>query len=239
MTDRATIITIIVLGIVVIWGAWAWHSMSGFTAAPSPVPPAAPAPSPAQSGGTNPETLTLAGGEISMSYPAGYGLAVSKDQVPVRSYIPPCDQGFDYCFYYNGDAYKGTNFESAGLRVKRRADLTAERLCLNTPPEGFSSTTMPSATASNDLYSASSFRNVGDAAAGHYAEGSLYRLFMRKSSSCYEFETRIGATQFANYPPGAIKEFTDAMRQAVRDSLQAILASLRLVSGGQAVVLPK
>src|SRR5262245_50629843 len=61
------------------------------------------------------QTLTLAGGEVSIDQPQiPWALAVSADQVLVHSYIPPCEEGFDYCIYYNGDRYVGTNFESAG-----------------------------------------------------------------------------------------------------------------------------
>src|SRR5258708_11997428 len=51
-------------------------------------------------------------------------------------------------------------------------------------------------------YTTSVFSPIGDAAAGHYASGALYRLYLQDSSTCYEFETRLGQTQFANYPAG-------------------------------------
>jgi hypothetical protein len=186
------------------------------------------------------QTLTLAGGEISLEYPAqNFALATDASQVTVHAYIPPCDESFDYCFFYTGSTYTGTNFESAGLRIKLRSDITSERLCLNTPPAGFDSSTLPTKTTSTSLYSASMFTNVGDAGAGHSANGSLYRIFVRAKASCYEFQTRIGVTQFANYPAGSIREFTQNDRETLESSLQSILGTLRLSSSGTAIVLPR
>src|SRR6266404_877354 len=80
--------------------------------------------------------VVVPGGAVSFGYTGDFGLAVSPEQILVRSYIPPCDQGFDYCLYYTGSAYKNTSFESAGIRVKRRADLS-ENNCLTAQPDGY------------------------------------------------------------------------------------------------------
>ncbi|MDB5239072.1 MAG: hypothetical protein JWO00_407 [Candidatus Parcubacteria bacterium] len=175
---------------------------------------------------------TVSDGTIIVSYPSlQYGLATNRAQVLVTSYIPPCDEGFSYCLYATSSAYKGTNFESAGIRIQKRTDLAAERACLNTPPAGFDASVKPDASTSTGAYASSKFAQVGDAGAGHYANGSLYRLFYRKNSSCYEFETRIGESQFMNYPAGTIKEFTVADREAVQSQLVQILDKVTLLSG--------
>lgn len=54
---------------------------------------------------------------------------------------------------------------------------------------------------------------------------------------CYEFQTRIGETQYANYSEGTIKLFTDADHTKVKDTLTKILTSITLSSGAK-VVLP-
>lgn len=177
-----------------------------------------------------------------------YGLAVTPEQILARSYIPPCDSNFEYCLYYIGSNFMGTNFESAGLRIQNRADLKTEKSCLNTSPYGFTDTMMPSATTSSQFYSTAKFSNVGQGAAGHYSIGSLYRLFIphintytkgfvKENSACYEFETRVGQSQFANYPPGAIKEFTTADQQKAADGLMNILRNISLLSG-EKIVFP-
>ncbi len=171
---------------------------------------------------------TISTPEISFGYPDDFDLATTRDQVAVHSYIPPCSENMDYCVYYNSDAYKGTNFESAGLRVKNRADLaTSTDACLKTPPDGYDNFTP--ATVSSDTYATSVFAPLSDGAAGHYASGALYRLFFGRS--CYEFEARIGESQFANYPAGAIKQFTDADREALKARLLEILGSITITDG--------
>lgn len=185
------------------------------------------------------QNTTLAGGELSISYPVEYGLAISQEQILVGSYIPTCDPDFDYCLYYNDKRYESTNFESAGLRIKRRQDLAAERVCLETPPAGFSSDSAASATTSTNRYATSVFSEIGTAGAGHSASGSLYRVFVRSSSSCYEFETRIGMTAFANYEPGAVREFTEADRETLKSSLRSIIDTMKLAPDGMAVIFPQ
>ncbi|WP_371067884.1 hypothetical protein, partial [Salmonella enterica] len=118
------------------------------------------------------------------------------------SYIPPCIDGFEYCLYYNGQDYVGTNLESVGLSILKRNDLKNITTCLNTAPQGYN---MKSTSIST---SSSVFSPLGDAAAGHYSSGESYRLY--KNNMCYEFQTRIGLTRYENYPEGSIKKFSDA-----------------------------
>lgn len=175
---------------------------------------------------------SISDGTIVVMYPsAQFGLATTPAQVLVSSYIPPCDTGFNYCVYYTSQQYQGTNLESAGLRIQKRTDITAEHLCLGTPPTGFSAKTTPVATAADDTYATSVFSPIGNAGAGHYANGSLYRLFIRDGSKCYEFETRIGQTQFANYPAGSIKEFTTSDQTVLNAQLLGILDTVTLKNG--------
>jgi hypothetical protein len=183
----------------------------------------APSGTPAQSG------QNVSDGTISFTIPSDFGLATAQEQILVRSYIPPCDPDFDYCLYYNGSAYEGTNFDSAGIRIEERSDLTTENLCLTTPPTGYSNFTPTSTTAGD--YSISEFSPLGDAGAGHYAVGTLYRLWYDGDDTCYEFETRIGQTQFANYPSGTIQQFTATDQSALQSEMQNVLDGISLPSG--------
>lgn len=179
---------------------------------------------------------SVSDGTITMTYlPSDYGLAVNQQQLLVHPYIPPCDEGFDYCLYYVGPNYKGTNFESAGLRVEKRADLKTESLCLDTPPNGYSAIVKPDGATSTDVYSATVFRNVGNAAAGHYVVGSLYRLYYRPDSSCHEFEARVGQSQYQNYPAGSIKEFTASDQASALSGVQGLLEGISLPDGTHAL----
>jgi hypothetical protein len=182
--------------------------------------------------GTSNFDQSISDGTITVGYSKNeFGLATNPSQILPKSYIPPCNEGFNYCLYYTGKAYEGTNFESAGVRIQKRTDLGNERMCLNTPPSGFDATKVPDNTNPTDNYSTSIFSNVGDAAAGHYSSGSLYRLFIRKNSSCYEFETRIGQSQFQNYPAGSIKEFTTQDQNDLQKKLKEIVNHVALSSG--------
>lgn len=167
-----------------------------------------------------------------------WALATSTAQFRAASYIPACSEDYTYCLYYTGKDFVGTNFESAGLRVGLRSDLRTERTCQQTPPEGFTASpasggasSTPTSTRSGDEYATSLFANIGDAGAGHIAAGSLYRLFVRATTTCYEFETRIGHTQFANYPEGSIEEFTLADNALLDSELQAIVNTTTLSTG--------
>lgn len=197
-----------------VWAAWAFY------------------PGRADDSGTTvatdfPQRLTAPGG-VSFSYGGDWGVAITPNQILVDSYIPPCDSNFDYCFYRTGDAYEGTNFESAGLRVKQRVDLATKTLCLSSLPVGYSGLT-PQMGAGAD-YATSVFGSLSDAAAGHYATGALYRLWF--DSTCFEFETRIGESQYANYPAGSIEKFSDADRTELFSELESLLHSITIVSSG-------
>ncbi len=185
-----------------------------------------------------PNQQSVSDGTITFAYdPSDFGLATNQTQILAHAYIPPCDATFNYCLYYTGSAYAGTNFESAGLRIQKRTDLTAERLCLQTPPEGFDASKTPDNSNSYDTYSMSAFNNIGQGAAGHLAQGSLYRLYVRQDGSCYEFETRVGQTQFANYPAGTIQEFTADKQAQITAKLKDIVSGVTL-SSGQQTTLP-
>lgn len=173
---------------------------------------------------------TVSDGTITIGYQTGqYGLATTPAQVLVTAYIPPCDPAFTYCLYYNGATYKGTNFDSAGLRIQKRTDLKTQGACLSTMPTGY--TNIVPVTANGPDYATGVFSPLGDAGAGHYASGSEYRLWT--NNTCYEFETRIGQTQFANYPPGTIKQFTTNDQANVEADLRGMINSVTLKSGAQ------
>ncbi len=235
MSSKTNWTAILIIVLVVVAGALAilWQRSSSIPQQPSTT--ATTTPSTAST--TPVYDQTISDGTVSFAFPsATFGLAVSADQVLVHSYIPPCAQGFGYCLYYIGADYQGTNFESAGVRIQKRPDLASESVCLRTPPDGYGAGTQPATTSSFSSYGASVF-SVGDAGAGHYASGDLYRVFYRPTATCYELETRIGATQFANYPAGSIKEFTADDQAALTASLNDLLAHMTLPNN-TALVLP-
>lgn len=232
MKKQNILTAIAVVVVVAILAFWLFWKPDGQVAvSPSPTPSSVATATPTMA----PYNQSVSDKDIKVSYSsADFGLATTPAQIVVKSYIPACAEGFDYCLYYNGDAYKGTNFESAGLRVDQRKDLSTQEQCLNTLPSGYMNLTP--VTFTNADYATSVFSPLGDAGAGHYSSGAQYRLW--SSKSCYEFETRIGETQFANYPAGAIKEFTDADRVSVSAQLTAMLNAIT-ITGGEKVSFPQ
>jgi hypothetical protein len=171
------------------------------------------------------ERLIFALGDISFAVPEGFGLSGKGEAVPVSSMIPPCDEGFDRCVYYAGLEYEGTNFGSAGMRISLRSDLGSQEECLTAPPEGYVDLA-PAATAYGPGFSTSMFAPLRQGAAGHYSDGSQARLWT--GDACDEFELRTSESQFANYDPGAIREFTDKDREAITERLTDMLQQVRI-----------
>lgn len=165
-------------------------------------------------------------GTIRFSHPAAFALAVTPEQVLAISYIPPCEQGFAYCLYLNAPDYSGTNFESAGVGITKRTDLT-EKNCLSSQPDG-AADIIPVIHRETG-YATSLFAPLSDAAAGHYANERVYRLSVGKF--CYDIRERIGQTRFENYEAGTIQEFTAADEQAVQARLDAIVRNITLANG--------
>ncbi len=186
---------------------------------------------------STPASDTTSDGTISFSRPADFGLAVTMEQIPVSSYIPPCIE-FTYCLYYSGAAYVGSNFESAGLSILNRSsgpDFSTQTACLTIQPDGYSG--LSPKIAHHTDYAIGVFAPIGDAAAGHYANGEEYRLFT--DGKCYQFDIRIGETQFANYPAGTIKEFTASQRTALLAQLRSMVSGIKLVKSSSTLVLPQ
>lgn len=183
--------------------------------------------------GHGPDLHVAAGGELLFVRPPDFGLAVHPGQLLVTSYIPACDWTFDYCLYWLGQDLAGTNFESAGIRIERRDDLTTAEACLWEPPRGW--VALEPTVRMGDGFSVSSF-DVGEAAVGHYAEGTVFRLSL--DTACFELETRIAARQFHNYPEGTIREFTDDAQAALEMRLAQVLHGVRLVDRPELELFP-
>ncbi|MCW5714271.1 MAG: serine hydrolase [Bauldia sp.] len=209
-----------------------------------PVPAAAPpdaaaaeaAPAPVTPPAAAPGLMLAAGytdGDITVTPAPEFTLATSAAEVAEQGVIPPCNAGFDGCFYYSGPAYDGTTLESAGLRIARRADLATADACLSAQPDGY--TGLAVTTHDGGSYATAVFGGVGDAGAGHFAEGAVYRLAYE--GICWEFETRIGQTQAANFDPGTIRQLSADDETALESALRAMIDSVTL-PGGAAVVFP-
>lgn len=196
---------------------------------PAPAPQALPSIPPAGA-------QSISDGTITITYGSDWGLALNPSELQASSYIPPCDGVFNYCFYYNNAKYQETNFESAGMRVSEREDLTNEGLCLDTPPPGYDASTVSDAKKSADAYSVSVFADLQQGALGHYSMSTLYRLFTPAEKRCYELETRIGEGRYENFPEGTIRRFSDDERREIGQELRKLAGSTSVA--GSPVELP-
>lgn len=181
-------------------------------------------------------TETTSDGTITFARPEDFGLAISDEQIPASSNIPPCASGFSYCLYYMGDTYEHTNLDSAGLAIRTISTLNTEAACLNTSPEGYTSLQPVAQTTKND-HTMSLFAPVEDAGAGHYTTGEIYRLFT--SDRCYELTILIGESQFENYPEGDIVEFTSHDRNTLLANMRRILEDMTLDANDAPLQLPQ
>ncbi len=175
---------------------------------------------------------SLSEGGLAFTYPSEFGLVVNENQI-LASYIPPCNPGFDYCLHYLGPKYQGTNFDSAGIRIDTRDDFSGE-LCLTKPPLGHDLTP---GIVTNDRYVTARFAPLGGAGAGHYSTGALYRIWYE--GGCYELETRIGLSQFANYEPGSIREFTADEQSRLESALIGIVENIAFADTHEKLMFPR
>lgn len=153
---------------------------------------------------------------------------------------PPCDNslGYEYCIYYIGDAYEDTTLESAGMRIKTRADLVKEDVCLNTPPLGYDNSVIPNTLKPQKEVSSSVFMGLSNSGAGHTVKSSTYRLYLKEKSLCYEFETMISHGQASNFPIGTKDEFTAEQEAQLNQKFKNILLNM-VVLGDLGDVFPQ
>ena len=176
------------------------------------------------------QAQTVTTGGLSFSYTEPFALATTPEQILAKVVIPACDQGFDYCVYYNGTEYANTNFESAGVSVAEHKELPSQASCVTAQPSGYHG--LKPKTSSQNGVVIGAYSPIGGGAAGSSESGAEYHVWT--GSTCYFVRTRVAQAQFANYPAGTKVEFTTANRDAVFGELQNILDGMS-VQGTQLV----
>lgn len=181
-----------------------------------------------QSGNLN----TTSDGTITFSIPDGYGLAVTQEQMPQHTSVPPCASGFDYCIYYNGADYASTSLQSAGVNISAHTGYAASTTCLTTPPDGFAAEKV-SATSTGTGYEMSAFGPLSEGAAGSGSVEEAYRLWT--NATCYALTSRVG---FSNVPTGSTTVLSNAQKQTILESLRGIVRAMRINSTNEALIIP-
>jgi hypothetical protein len=176
------------------------------------------------------QTFTSPAGVFQFTYPSSYELYTgSKAGHAGSSYISVCESAAA-CVLYPRSTYEGTNFEAASFREREISDATAESACLAPPaplgglPEFVTDAKDPSRNINGVRFT---HALSGDAGMGHYLNSDLYRAFHQ--GKCYELSINVAITSFANFDPGAVKEFTHEDDQHVRAELATILDSFKFL----------
>jgi hypothetical protein len=119
---------------------------------------------------------------------------------PPSYYIPVCDsETMLACLVYPEEKYKGTNFEGGGFSVNLIRSAGTEKKCATYRGE-----TLIDYRLINGIKFYSTEDGTG--AAGHKSLDRVYRTM--RGENCFEVVLRVNESQFANYEPGTIKEFT-------------------------------
>lgn len=129
------------------------------------------------------------------------------------------------CLAYGGRAYSGYNFTGAALAIGIVSAAKDETACLD----------LPGTKTADEQINGVVFKSSqdGDSGAGHTVEDFVYRAF--HGGRCYAADLRIATSNFGNYDPGTIKQFTPADEQKVYGKLKQALDSLRLADAGATV----
>jgi len=184
----------------------------------SPVQPvtAPPAPPTAQV-----ETYVDPDRHFTFQYPPDAKVITAQNPTGAVGYLPVCDQQTSKaCAFFSGDEFPGSNFDAAGVSVNVLPDAKTAAAC----QAGFNGAKL---IGSRDLGGvAFSVFSDGDAATSHAAVGNDYQAFVQ--GTCYQVTTRVLTTTFDVYSAGAIKEFTAAQDEQMKQVLDSIVASFRL-----------
>jgi hypothetical protein len=160
---------------------------------------------------------------FSIKYPSDFVFSTDYSKVQALGYIPVCDQTMVACMFYSGDAYKGTNFEDAGVSVNILSALNTQAKCYNFKV----STNEAQQPVADVTLGGIVFKSAigGDAAAGHAMKTQQYRNF--HNNQCYEIAQRLGSTNIGNYAPGTIQPFNQG---DVWQKLQGIVTTFQFTA---------
>jgi hypothetical protein len=164
-----------------------------------------------------------------LSVPPGYSVQTGNRKSS-NSYIPICHDDSLVCITFPPGHYTGTTFEGASVEVTLLPPKTSQA-CMN--PGTFELSTHPDAAFQIDAKSPTRVidgapywhASVGAGASSHQVVGDVYRGY--RNGRCYELALRVTFTNFAAYPPGAIKEFTSQDQKRLAEQLRRILDSFR------------
>jgi hypothetical protein len=198
-------------------------------------PTTRPAPPPVQVPTPAPPVVSVATyvdphHRFTFQYPPDAKVITAQNQLGATGYLPVCDeQTSQACAFFSGDKFPGSNFDGAGVSVNVLPDAKTAAACRT----GFNGAEL---IGNRDLGGvAFSAFSDGDAAMSHASVGNDYQTFFQ--GTCYQVTTRVFTTTFNVYPPGAIKEYTAAQDEQMKQVLDSIVASFRLTPASAGPVI--
>jgi hypothetical protein len=131
---------------------------------------------------------------------------------------------FIACVVYPANKYAGTNFGAASVEELEVAGAATEAACLTAQTFGPVVEIVGKVTINGIVF----LHTTGTGGAlGHYLKTDHYRAF--HENKCYDLSTNVTASEFANFDPGTIKEFTHEDERHVRKELTEIVKSFRFL----------
>lgn len=209
MKAKLLIVLFIIIALVV--GDLYWFSGSSETPSPE-VPEETLAP------GWNRAELSDMG--ILFAYPSRAELYTKERREEVRglTYIPVCDPDtMSGCVVYGKDAFPGSTFSGSAVSFAVLPINETECYSVDNAP----------LSSGEKVFDTVAFRRyeVGDAAAGHYLKGNIYRGW--KDVRCLEMKSTMTMTNIGVYEPGTIKEFTEAEQAVLFAEMESVLDTIR------------
>ena len=146
---------------------------------------------------------------FTISYPPSIKPVNSARGENTGGYARVCDDTTIACFAYTGQAYKGTNFEGAGIAINILREANAQQ-CNNIATAAY-----PQPTPRSESIHGTLFR-VGDTGEGgmsHEQSITAYRTVYQ--NVCFEIRTQINTVSLGAYDPGTLKPFHPARLNAL------------------------
>ena len=177
-------------------------------------------------------TFTSRDGTFEIRYPPSFSLCRQPQpdnpqlwtpEDSCMSYIPVCEDAAVACVAYPAGEYNGSNFQAAALSVSEIADAKTENDCLK--EDG----SIDTKTIRTEIVNGVKFKSIrgGEGGLGNSLDKYIYMNVHH--GKCYHLQVGIASSNYANYDPGSIKEFTALDAKHVHDSLDRVVRSFRFL----------
>jgi len=177
-------------------------------------------------------TLTSPDGTFEIRYPRFFSLCRQPQpdnpeawtpEDPCLSYIPVCEDTAVVCVAYPAREYKGSNFQAAALSISEIADAKTENGCLK------EDSSIDTKTIHSEIVNGVKFKIIsgGEGGLGNFLDKYIYMNVHH--GKCYRLQVGIASSNYANYDPGSIKEFTASDAKHVHNSLDRVVRSFRFL----------